>query len=222
MSTLIFFDINGTLIERDARTDLPIEEAMNTLLDTQDALKGVDTAARSDKDVFKEVLGKFNRPYTEALFETLCTLYRTQLEAYKDSDVWRANVDAVPFVKALATKDVDLALITGELSLGAQYKLEKIGVYAHFPVGGFGEDGLKRFEIAESALKKAEAHYGKTYDRLYVIGDTVLDIQTARHIGAKAIAIATGAHTAEALTAENPDKVIHTFAELADYEVFAE
>lgn len=216
MNTLIFFDINGTLIERDARTDLPFEEALNALLKIENALEGVNTAARSDKDVFMEVLSKRNLDFSEPLFEELLTLYKSKLEAYKSSDVWRANVDAVPFVKSLINlkPSADLALITGELSMGAQYKLEKIGIYTYFPVGGFGEDGLTRFEIAESALEKAQAHYGKSYDKLIVIGDTLLDIQTARHIGAKAIAIATGAHTKDQLAAATPDLLIETFSEI--------
>lgn len=214
MATLILFDINGTLIERDRRTDLPIEEAMNALLNVENALEDVDTAARSDKDVFMEVLSKQNLPFTEALFDQLLTLYHEKLEVYKSSDVWRANVDAVSFVKALSEKDVHLALITGELSIGAKYKLEKIGLFSYFPVGGFGEDGLKRFDIATAAVKKAEKHYGKTFDRLCVVGDTLLDIQTARHIGAKAIAIATGAHTEAQLLEEKPDLLIHRFSDL--------
>lgn len=216
MKILIFFDINGTLIERDARTDLPFEEAINTLLNVTNALDGVNTAARSDKDVFIEVLSKRKIDFSEPLFEELLSLYKSKLEAYKTTDVWRENVDAVSFVKSLVNlkASVDLALITGELSMGAQYKLEKIGIYTFFPVGGFGEDGLTRFEIAECALKKAKSHYGSVYDKVIVIGDTVLDIQTARHIGAKAIAIATGAHTKDQLAEYTPDLLIETFSEI--------
>lgn len=219
MEKLIFFDINGTLIARDARTDLPFGDAVNELLGTSDALSGVNTAARSDQDVFMEILKNHQISYTEALWEDFLARYKGQLENYKDTDVWRPNADAVSFVEKMAKTSHFKSLITGELSLGAAYKLSKLGIWQHFPTGGFGEHGLKRFDIAAYALQSAKVHYGLTDDwfaqhEVYVIGDTCLDIQTARHIGAKAIAIATGSNSREELAALCPDYLIDRFSEL--------
>lgn len=214
MNKLFFFDINGTLIERDARTDLPFSHAVDLLLNSENAMEGVDTSARSDHDVFKEVLEINNKTYTEELWSEFLALYKTQLEAFKDTDVWRLNVDALDFVKYLHNKNYHLALITGELSLGAQYKLEKLGLWQYFKTGGFGEDGLKRFEIADAAVKKAHKTFDKDYDEMIIIGDTVLDIQTARHINATAISITTGSHSKEKLKSMSPDEIIDCFEPL--------
>lgn len=211
MKYLIFFDINGTLIERDERTDLPFGNAINTLLKVEDAMTGVDTSARSDHDVFIEVLGKYQLEYTDKLWQEFLGLYQEQLEIFKDSDVWRDNVDAIEFVNWLKDTDHHLALITGELSIGAKYKLEKIGLWSYFYAGGFGEDGLKRFDIARAALEKC---HDLDYDQVIVIGDTVLDIQTARHINAEIVSITTGSHSREKLQAENPDYIIDSFKEI--------
>lgn len=211
MKTLIFFDINGTLIKRDSRTDLPFAEAMDRTLGIENAMNGVNTAARSDKDCFLEVLQKNDIAFTEALWNKLLENYAEALDRYKETDVWRENADAVSCLEFLADKDVCLSLITGELSMGAQYKLEKLGIWQYFPTGGFGEDGLVRFEIAEMALKKAIAYYGTTFDALYVVGDTILDIQTARHLGAKIISIDTGANTKEELASHQPDYLVSRF-----------
>ena len=219
MKKLIFFDINGTLIARDARTDLPFGDAVNELLGTCEALAGVNTAARSDQDVFMEILKNHQLTYTEALWEDFLARYKSQLENYKQTDVWRPNADAIPFVEKMAKTNHLRSLITGELTMGAAYKLSKLGIWQHFPTGGFGEHGLKRFDIATYALQAAKAHYGLTDEvlsqhELYVIGDTCLDIQTARHIGAKAIAITTGSNNREELAALNPDYLIDQFSEL--------
>ncbi|MCH4890885.1 hypothetical protein EZV73_25115 [Acidaminobacter sp. JC074] len=214
MSYLIFFDINGTIIERDERTDLPFSHAMVNLIDVDDPMKGVDTSARSDKDVFMEVLDNHNMSFTEDLWEEFLKLYEEQLEAFKDTDVWRDNVDAVDFIKWLSTTDHHLSLITGELSIGAKYKLEKINVWKHFKTGGFGEDGLRRFDIADSALEKADKLFN--YDKIIVIGDTLLDIQTARHLKAEIISITTGSHSREKLQTLNPDYLIDRFEEVKD------
>lgn len=214
MSALLFFDINGTIIKRDARTDIPYGKAIDLFLQVENGMDGVDTSARSDKDVFMEVLEKYNRTFSEALWDGFMKEYTKQLETFKASDVWRANADAVPFIQALSKTDHKLSMITGELEIGAAYKLEKIGVWQYFPTGGFGEDGLRRFDIADAALKKAKAIYGDTYDEMYIIGDTLLDIKTARHLGAKVISIATGSNTKEELAKLNPDYLIERFSEI--------
>lgn len=214
MGSLIFFDINGTIIKRDERTDIPYQNAINLFLDIQNAMTGVDTSARSDKDVFIEVLDKFDQDFTEEKWISFLKLYEEQLEDFKTTDVWRENADALAFIEKLSKTDHKLSLISGELRIGAQYKLEKIGVWKYFPTGGFGEDGLRRFDIADIALIKAKELYGNTYDNIFVIGDTCLDIRTARHLGAKVISITTGSHSREKLMGESPDYIIDSFKEI--------
>lgn len=215
---LVFFDINGTIIKRDSRTDIPFSEAVDEFLNIENGMEGVDTSARSDKDVFIEVLGKNNRIFSSELWEKFLKIYENKLEKFKETDVWRLNADADKYIKYLYEKGYALSLITGELSLGAEYKLKKIGVWKYFSAGGFGEDGLKRFEIAESALKKSKEFYGVDFEKLYIIGDTTLDIKTARHLGAKVISITTGSHSREKLKENNPDWIIDKFADI-DFEL---
>jgi len=214
MTALIFFDINGTVIKRDSRTDIPYGNAVDIFLGLENGMDGVDTSARSDKDVFMEVLEKTDKTFSENLWNGFMAEYQKQLEAFKTTDVWRENADAVSFIEKLSNTEHKLSMITGELKIGAEYKLEKIGVWKHFPTGGFGEDGLRRFEIADTALEKAKTIYGSEYDELYIIGDTLLDIKTARHLGAKVISITTGSNTREELAELSPDYIIDTFAEI--------
>ena len=214
MKSLIFFDINGTIIARDSRTDLPYEEAIKDLLNSENPMEGVDTSARSDQDVFIEVLNRHNLKYSEEKWNHFLKIYECKLKKYEDSDVWRENVDACAFVKEVHEKGHYLSLITGELSLGAAYKLKKIGLWDYFKTGGFGEDGLRRFDIADAAMEKALKVFEHDYDSIYVIGDTTLDIQTARHLNAKIISITTGSHSKEDLLSYKPDYIIDRFSEI--------
>jgi len=214
MKALIFFDINGTLITRDERTDLPFSQAVDRFLDSKGGMDGIDTSARSDKDVFMEVLANHKIQFTERQWDFFLSLYEEELKSFASSDIWRPNADAFPFVKSLSEKGYPLALITGELSMGAEYKLRKIGLWEDFIAGGFGDDALRRFEIAEAARDKAEKKLGTLPDTLYVIGDTVLDIRTARHLNARAVAITTGSHSREKLLNENPDYCIDSFKDI--------
>ncbi|WBW97022.1 HAD family hydrolase [Oceanirhabdus sp. W0125-5] len=217
MRKLIFFDINGTIIKRDSRTDMPYEKAIDIFLNTENGMAGVNNSARSDKDVFMEVLEKYNQEFSEDKWNSFLKIYEEQLKKFKTTDVWRENVDAVSFIEKLSKTNHKIALITGELSIGAQYKLQKLGVWKYFKTGGFGEDGLRRFDIASTALKKAKELFGSDYDEIIVIGDTILDIKTARHIGAKIISITTGSNTREELETENPNHIIDTFKEIEEY-----
>ncbi len=214
MGALIFFDINGTVITRDERTDIPYQNAINLFLDTRNSMDGVDTSARSDKDVFIEVINKFGQDFTEEKWLRFLKLYEKQLEDFKSTDVWRENADAIEFIHKLSKTNHKLSLISGELSIGAKYKLEKINVWKYFSTGGFGEDGLRRFDIADTALIKAKELFGNTFDDIFIIGDTCLDIHTARHLGAKVISITTGSHSREKLMEENPDYIIDCFKEI--------
>jgi phosphoglycolate phosphatase-like HAD superfamily hydrolase len=216
MSCLVFFDVNGTIVERDEKTDLPYKVAVNNVLGLENAMEGIDNAARSDQDVFYEILENNNIEYTEALWEEFLDEYEYQLKKFSETDIWRENVDAVEFINKLAKGDCKLMLITGELKIGAKYKLRKIGVWDYFVDGGFGEDDEKRFKIAEEALRKAKEIYKIDFDQIFVIGDTILDIQTARHINGKVISITTGANTREELAQENPDYLIDRFSDLDD------
>lgn len=213
MDKLIFFDINGTIIKRDKRTDIPYSKAVSLLLNRENPMEGVDTSARSDKDVLMEVLQNHDKAFNENIWSQFLDLYKKQLEKFKSTDVWRENADAIGFIEKLSKKDYNLSLITGELSIGAKYKLEKLGVWKYFPTGGFGEDGLRRFDIAETALEKSKKIYNEPSE-IYIIGDTILDIKTARHLGAKVISITTGSNTREELERENPDYLIDSFNEI--------
>jgi len=213
-NTIIFFDINGTIIKRDSRTDIPYSKAIDEFLNIKNGMDGVNTSARSDKDVFMEVLHKNNKEFSNDLWEGFLKVYEEKLEEFKNTDVWRLNVDADKYIKKLYDKGYALSLITGELSIGAKYKLEKIGVWKYFKTGGFGEDALKRFSIADSALKKAEDLYNKKFSQIYVIGDTILDIKTARHLKGKIISITTGSNSKEELEEHNPDWIIEKFSDI--------
>jgi phosphoglycolate phosphatase-like HAD superfamily hydrolase len=61
--------------------------------------------------------------------------------------------------------------------------------------------------VAREALAEARQRYGAAIrtERVWVIGDTPLDIRCARSIGARVAAVATGWHGTEELAAHGPD-----------------
>src|SRR5262249_36298289 len=80
--------------------------------------------------------------------------------------------------------DVALGLLTGNIRAGARVKLGHYGLFDHFAFGGFGDLHFDRDDVAREALAETHTHLGKPVpaQRIWVIGDTPLDIRCARAI----------------------------------------
>lgn len=109
--------------------------------------------------------------------------------------------------------DVAVGLLTGNAHDGARLKLEHFGLLHHFKFGGYGDDHRDRDDVAREALAAARDYLRTDIppNRVWVIGDTPLDVQCARAIGARAAAVATGWHNRQQLAAACPDVVLDDF-----------
>jgi phosphoglycolate phosphatase len=112
---------------------------------------------------------------------------------------------------------VAVGLLTGNVRAGAKAKLGHFGLFEHFRFGGFGDEHFDRDDVAREALAaiRASGHADVEPERIWVIGDTPLDVQCARAIGARVAAVATGMHTLEQLSAAQPDVVLPDLADAA-------
>jgi phosphoglycolate phosphatase-like HAD superfamily hydrolase len=110
---------------------------------------------------------------------------------------------------------VTVGLLTGNIREGARAKLTHYDLWRQFVFGGFGDEHYERDEVARVALAAVHAHLNGSVspDRVWVIGDTPLDVRCARAIGAKAVAVATGWHTFQQLEMTSPDLLIRDFSD---------
>ncbi|MBL7995076.1 HAD-IA family hydrolase [bacterium] len=78
----------------------------------------------------------------------------------------------------------------------------------------FGYEDVKELKPhPEGLLRAVEELGGNTNDTVYV-GDSIIDIQTAKNAGIPVIAIASGMTTAEVLQSKSPEVLIRSFGEL--------
>ncbi|WP_372794217.1 HAD hydrolase-like protein [Pontiella sp.] len=63
-------------------------------------------------------------------------------------------------------------------------------------------------------VEKYIAKKGLNPDELYYVGDTTVDVESARHAGARTVAVSWGLNTREALEKAKPDFLVHDPAEL--------
>jgi phosphoglycolate phosphatase len=107
-------------------------------------------------------------------------------------------------------RDVALGLLTGNIRAGARIKLGHFGLFDYFAFGGFGDHHLDRDDVAREALAEVKARFDGTVapERIWVVGDTPLDIRCARAIGARAVAVTTGWHSRAELEPHGPDLLL--------------
>jgi phosphoglycolate phosphatase-like HAD superfamily hydrolase len=112
-------------------------------------------------------------------------------------------------------EDAVIGLLTGNLRAGAKVKLGHFGLDHYFAFGGYGDHHLDRDDVAREALAEARLRLNGTVhpDKIWVIGDTPLDIRCARSIGARAVAVATGWHSREELADHRPDLLLNDLAD---------
>ena len=110
---------------------------------------------------------------------------------------------------------VHLGLLTGNLRIGAGYKLSRFEIDNHFIDGAFGDDAEDRNLLGPIAVERMTQARGHAFEvgEVIVIGDTPKDIACARALGARCLGVATGAFGVHHLSPHEPWQCL---ADLAD------
>jgi phosphoglycolate phosphatase-like HAD superfamily hydrolase len=213
------FDIDGTLLASGgagkAALELALMEEFGVVLRAQ-----VPYSGRTDRAIARDLLRLHDIDDTPRNWKKLRLGYLARLpESLKMHD-GRVLPGIVALLQALQGRgDVALGLLTGNVHAGARVKLGHYGLFEHFAFGGFGDLHFDRDDVAREALVQTRAYLGPqvTPDRVWVIGDTPLDVRCARAIGANVVAVATGVHSSDQLRESSPDL---TLPDLADSSSF--
>ena len=212
---LYLFDIDGTLIGSPRGVGRrALEQACQDACGLQGALQGVVLHGNTDPSIIEEAfLAQLGRPPTAAEFEAVMSVYLRHLE---NELLPEGSVRRMPQVEetitALAQRGATMGLATGNVEAGARLKLERVGLWHHFPFGGFGSDARERAELVRVAIVRARQRSGVAFtaDAIWVIGDTPRDVAAAHAAGVRAIGVATGPHDEAALAAAGADRVFPT------------
>ena len=213
------FDIDGTLLASGGAGKAALESALceefGVCLRDQ-----VPYSGRTDRAIARDLFDLHDIAHTPENWQKLQEGYLRRLPDSLNRHNGRVLPGMLGLLQHLGrSPDVALGLLTGNVRAGAKVKLGHFGLYEHFRFGGFGDEHFDRDEVAREALRAVHtcvgAHCGP--DRVWVIGDTPLDVQCARAIGARVVAVATGVHTYEQLAACGPDLVLRDFSDPADF-----
>jgi len=208
---VILFDIDGTLIRSGGAGKAAMEEALRTEFGVRDIVDRVPYTGRTDPSISRDLLSVHGLEPSEGNIARLRDAYLGHLP-----ECLRKNEGIVlPGIKALLDRlrtvnSVTVGLLTGNIREGARRKLSHYDLWDYFAFGSFADGIHDRDDVARSALGEIARHMGHEVspERIWVIGDTPLDVQCARAIGARAVAVATGWHSVDELRASQADWVL--------------
>jgi phosphoglycolate phosphatase-like HAD superfamily hydrolase len=216
---IVLFDIDGTLVASGGAGKLALETAFTEDFETELRFQ-VPYSGRTDRAIVRELFETHGVEHSTPNLQKLLAGYLRRLPNCLNRMRGVVLPGVLKLLDDLRRRDrVAVGLLTGNVRAGAQVKLGHFGLFEHFSFGGFGDHHFDRDDVARDALAAVRAHIGPDVapDRIWVIGDTPLDVRCARAIGARVLAVATGIHSLEELTAAAPDLVL---ADLSDPQPF--
>jgi phosphoglycolate phosphatase-like HAD superfamily hydrolase len=214
---VLLFDIDGTLVSSGGAGKAAIEGALQGEFGVAVRAQ-VSYSGRTDRAIAGDLLRLHNVEDSAANWRRLREAYLQRLPATLASHRGQVLPGVAALLEQLGRRaGVALGLLTGNVREGARLKLGHYGLFHHFAFGGFGDEHLDRDEVARSALAAAHGHLNGAVvpERVWVIGDTPLDVRCARAIGARVAAVGTGWHSLEELEASQPDLLLSDLADPA-------
>jgi phosphoglycolate phosphatase len=212
------FDIDGTLLNSGGAGKIAIETALVEDFGVELSAEAVTYSGRTDCAISRDLRRLHGVADTPENGRRLVAGYLRRLPAALASHHGRVLPGIAGLLDVLLERDdVEVGLLTGNIRAGAEAKLGFFGLFHHFAFGGFGDHHFDRDDVAREALAVIGQRLGSATrpERIWVIGDTPLDVQCARAIGARAVAVATGWHTQDQLRATEPDLLVADFADHA-------
>jgi phosphoglycolate phosphatase len=214
---LLLFDIDGTLIHSGGAGVEALKLTLAERFDIVDDLDDIEIAGMTDSGIVISILKKHRIPVTNENIAAFLDSYVHFLSI----ELPRREGKLLPGVLELLEKlklrpHLVLALLTGNVSRGAQLKLKHHGVWHFFEFGAFADDHQDRNRLGSFAVARAKEKHGREFSatEIDVIGDTPRDITCGKAFGARTIAVATGGCSREQLAEHQPDFLIDDLSDV--------
>jgi phosphoglycolate phosphatase-like HAD superfamily hydrolase len=218
---VVFWDIDGTLLTTARAGVFALEDAAREVLGADASFAELRTSGLTDWDVaalaIRTVGGLDEAPTVEAFLRAYERFLPERLHMRR-GEVLPGVVEILDHLDR--REDVLNLLLTGNTPGGARAKLAHYGIERYFEGGAFCVDGVERVEIARRALTLAAERIGADPERdaVTVVGDTPADVRCGHAIGARTVAVASGAYSREQLEACAPSVVLDRFPQPPQFE----
>lgn len=210
------------------RFDLLVFDWDGTLVDSIDwIVQCIHQAAREcayeppSEQASKNVIGlrldeALSRLFPDATAVTKQQLIRAYQSAYRSRPVTRNDFfhGVYDLLQQLKQEDYALAIATGKTRYGLRKALEATGTSALFTATRCADETASKPDPMMLFQLMQETGIGS--GRTVMIGDSIHDLQMARHARIESIAVSCGANSAQNLKRRNPLLCLQTTAELLE------
>lgn len=219
---MLLFDIDGTLLLTGGAGRIAFEEVMEELFQAPNSWGELVPDGKTDPIIMEELAQKnIGRSLSATEHKVIKNRYHEIFaREINQSERFRLLPGVPELLAALDNQEaLLLGIATGNFELAARLKLRRGGIDQFFPFGGFGSDADDRITLTRIAFERGKARMNQRFDPsdVFVIGDTLYDIEAGKALGAKTIAVATGRTEESELATANPT---HLFPDLTDTSSF--
>jgi phosphoglycolate phosphatase len=213
------FDIDGTLVSTGGAGRAAFEAALVEDFALGTLRGNVQMSGRTDRAIAGDLFRAHDVEDSVENWQKLKACYLGRLPNALAERPGRILPGVLPLLEELVRlPHVTLGLLTGNIAEGARVKLSHFDLFHRFRFGAFGDVQRDRDGVARDALALVRQHVVADHpaDQVWIIGDTPLDVQCARAIGAKAVAVATGIHSVDDLAPSVPDFLVADLRQVAE------
>jgi len=218
MYDLVLFDLDGTLVD----TAPDIADAVNLVLE-QRGLKRVPQAWVRDRIGFGsralllEAFAKASRGKAAVADGLLAELLDEFAEQYAQRCGRRGRLypEAASVLATLRTIGVKLALLTNKESRFVRFLLEVHGLDGNFDCEICG-DSLPAKKPDPLPVRHCLQLFGIAPGNALLVGDSAIDVATARNAGIAVWAVSYGYNQGEPIGRAHPDRVLGAIAEVLE------
>ena len=216
---LVIFDLDQTLVDFISVHDEAARELFRKFFGVEARLTEIDFAGKSLTDIFLELArlkGIAESRISEIGRELLKNYERTFGEKLPRDTSNHVLPGVRKLLEELSRTDNFIVLYTGGSAgiVDLVLKATDLGEYFKFSV--YGTEAETRVGMVRLAVEKAENVTGKKFKGkdIVIIGDSIRDVESGKQLNATTIAVATGFHSEEQLSASKPD---YLFRNLRNY-----
>ena len=217
---ILLWDIDGTLLRSTTQGSYLayFSATMRKVFGSAGDLGKITASGMTDTQIIYEALQSENFAPERIFAETekLLRVFKTEMtNELADKNAPFAMLDGADEILRETGENPRFvnALLTGNLSVAAEIKLQKVNLWHYFQnaPNAFGEISHQRADLAIEAGRLFNERYDYRFapSQFIVIGDTPNDIAAARAFGAKVLCVETGKNTDRAdLESHQPDALV--------------
>lgn len=212
---LLLYDIDGTLVDTGGAGMAAITAAAVDYFGAP--APTLDLAGSTDLGIIQNLLTHYGHHRDAMDVADFFDRYHRLLMEHLASGLYHGIV--LPGVREClefgSRHGIATGLLTGNSQQGASIKMQHFSLHKYFAYGAYGDDHADRNLLGPVALSRAGEHHGRVFTPLttLVIGDTPRDIACAHAMGARCLAVATGAFRADSLRHHGADWVVESLEE---------